>query len=110
MLVVESEHDDIIPHPVIENYLAALKGAGSLTYRVIEGRSRPFQEKWQQAYTSLLLNWATEMVLGAREGGLPRKCVRISSRHARNRNGRLILRMPHVYFRGRGSTRVCYVG
>ena len=23
----------------------------------------------QQAYTSLLVNWATEMVLGAREGG-----------------------------------------
>jgi pimeloyl-ACP methyl ester carboxylesterase len=37
VLVVESEHDDIIPHPVIENYLAALKGAHSLTYRVIEG-------------------------------------------------------------------------
>ncbi|WP_201832770.1 alpha/beta hydrolase family protein [Microvirga zambiensis] len=70
VLVVESEHDDIIPHPVIENYLAALKGARSLTYRVIEGADHALsEEKSQQAYTSLLLNWATEMVLGAREGG-----------------------------------------
>src|SRR5215217_3841131 len=70
VLIVESEHDDIIPHPVIENYLAALKGAHSLTYRVIEGADHALSEEpWQQAYTSLLLNWATEMVLGAREDG-----------------------------------------
>jgi hypothetical protein len=37
VLIVESEHDGIIPHPVIENYLTALRGAHSLTYRVIEG-------------------------------------------------------------------------
>jgi uncharacterized protein len=70
VLIVESEHDDIIPHPVIENYLAALKSAHSLTYRVIEEADHALSdEKWQQAYTSLLLNWATEMVLGAREEG-----------------------------------------
>ena len=70
VLIVESEHDDIIPHPVIENYLAACKGAHSLTYRVIEGADHALSdEPWQQAYTSLLLNWATEMVLGAREEG-----------------------------------------
>ncbi|GEO17796.1 hypothetical protein MAE02_54920 [Microvirga aerophila] len=60
VLIVESEHDDIIPHPAIENYLAALKGAHSLTYRVIQGADHALsEEKWQQAYTSLLLNWAT---------------------------------------------------
>jgi pimeloyl-ACP methyl ester carboxylesterase len=69
-LIVESEHDHIIPHPVIENYLAALKSAHSLTYRVIEGADHALSEKpWQEAYTSLLLNWASEMVLGAREEG-----------------------------------------
>ena len=26
-------------------------------------------ERWQQSYTSLLVKWAAEMVLGAREGG-----------------------------------------
>ena len=41
-----------------------------MTYRVIEGADHGLsEERWQQAYTSLLVNWATEMVLGAREGG-----------------------------------------
>ncbi len=70
VLIVESEHDDIIPHPVIENYLTAFKGAHSLTYRVIQGADHALSEEpWQQAYTSLLVSWATEMVLGAREEG-----------------------------------------
>jgi pimeloyl-ACP methyl ester carboxylesterase len=70
VLIVESEHDDIIPHPVIENYLVAFRNAHSLTYRVIEGADHALSEApWQQAYTSHLVNWATEMVLGARERG-----------------------------------------
>jgi uncharacterized protein len=70
VLIIESEHDDIIPHPVIANYIAAFEKAHSLTYRVIEGADHGLsEERWQQAYTSLLLNWATEMVLGARESG-----------------------------------------
>jgi dienelactone hydrolase len=70
VLIVESEHDDVVPHPVIANYLAAFERAHSLTYRVIGGADHGLSEKpWQQAYTSLLVNWATEMVLGAREGG-----------------------------------------
>jgi pimeloyl-ACP methyl ester carboxylesterase len=69
-LIVESEHDDIIPHPVIANYMAAFQKAHSVTYRVIEGADHGLsKEPWQQAYTSLLVNWATEMILGAREGG-----------------------------------------
>jgi hypothetical protein len=44
--------------------------AHSLTYRVIAGADHGLSEEpWQQAYTSLLVNWTTEMVLGAREGG-----------------------------------------
>jgi pimeloyl-ACP methyl ester carboxylesterase len=70
VLIVESEHDDTIPHPVIENYLAAFKKVHSLTYRVIaEADHALTEERWQQAYTSHLVNWATEMVIGAREGG-----------------------------------------
>jgi hypothetical protein len=69
-LVVESERDDVVPHPAIANYVAAFGQARSLTYRVIEGADHALSEvPWQQAYTSLLVNWATEMVLGAREGG-----------------------------------------
>jgi len=71
VLIVESEHDDIIPHPVIANYMAAFQRAHSVTYRVIEGADHGLsEERSQQAYTSLLVNWATEMVLGAREGGV----------------------------------------
>jgi len=70
VLIVESEHDDIIPHPGIANYMAAFEKARSLTYRVIKGADHGLSEEpWQQAFTTLLVNWATEMVLGAREGG-----------------------------------------
>jgi hypothetical protein len=70
VLVVESEHDDIVPHPVISNYVAAFENAHSLTYRVIAGADHKLSEDaWQQAYTVLLVTWATEMILGAREGG-----------------------------------------
>jgi uncharacterized protein len=61
-LVVESEHDEVIPHPAVANYIAALANAHSLTYRVIEGAdhslSRP---QWERAYTELLVNWLSEM-------------------------------------------------
>ena len=70
VLIVESERDDVVPHPAIANYIAAFGQAHSLTYRMIAGADHGLSEKpWQQAYTSLLVNWATEMVLGARDGG-----------------------------------------
>jgi uncharacterized protein len=69
VLVVESEHDDVVPHPAIANYIAAFGKAHSLTYRVIEGADHALSdERSRKAYTSLLVNWATEMVLGARGG------------------------------------------
>jgi uncharacterized protein len=69
VLIIESENDDIVPHPVIANYLAAFERTHSLTYRVIEGADHGLSEEpWQQAYTSLLVSWATEMVLRTTEG------------------------------------------
>jgi dienelactone hydrolase len=69
VLIVESEHDTLVPHPVIENYMAACKGARSLTYRVIAGADHALSDKeWQQTYTTLLVAWMTEMVLSARAG------------------------------------------
>jgi len=77
VLIVESEHDDIIPHPVIANYMAAFERAHSVTYRVIEGADHGLSEEpWQQAFTTLLVNWATEMVLGAREADAPSEEVK----------------------------------
>ena len=70
VLVVESEHDDIVPHPTVTNYREAFEKAHSLTYRVIADADHGLSDQaWQEAYTSILLNWATEMVVGAREAG-----------------------------------------
>jgi pimeloyl-ACP methyl ester carboxylesterase len=70
VLVVESEHDDIIPHRTIENYIEACTHAHSLTYRVIAGADHGLSEApAQRAYTELLVNWLTEMVFGARADG-----------------------------------------
>ena len=62
-LVVESEHDEIIPHPAVANYIAALANAHSLTYRVIEGADHGLsQAAWERAYTELLVGWMSEMI------------------------------------------------
>lgn len=67
VLIVESEYDNIVPHAVIRNYIAALANVRSLTTRVIEGADHGLAaERAQRAYTALLLNWLTEMVVGAR--------------------------------------------
>jgi pimeloyl-ACP methyl ester carboxylesterase len=60
-LVVESERDEIIPHPAIANYVAALANAHSLTYRMIEGADHALsQDAWERAYTELLVSWLAE--------------------------------------------------
>jgi pimeloyl-ACP methyl ester carboxylesterase len=72
VLLVKSGCDEVIPDPVIGNYLAALGRVRSLTYRVIAGADHGLSEtSWQQAYASLLLGWANEMVIAAREEGVP---------------------------------------
>jgi uncharacterized protein len=69
VLVVESEHDALVPHQVLQNYMAAFVRAQSLTYRMISGADHALsQTQWQQTYTSLLVNWMSEMVLSARAG------------------------------------------
>jgi hypothetical protein len=69
VLIVESELDDIVPHEVIANYLEAVIKPLSLTYRVIHGADHGLTDAaHQHAYTSLLVNWLTEMVFGARTG------------------------------------------
>jgi dienelactone hydrolase len=72
VLIVESEHDDIVPHPVIANYVAACAQARSLTSRLIEDADHALSEKsWQRAYTSFLVSWLVEMVVGATDGRGP---------------------------------------
>lgn len=67
VLLVESEHDHLVPHTVITSYLAAFRRAHSLTYRVIDGADHGLSdENCRAAYNNLLIRWATEMILGAR--------------------------------------------
>lgn len=64
-LVVESARDEVVPHPVVANYIAALANAHSLTYRVIEGADHALsQERWERAYIELLVSWLSEMIRG----------------------------------------------
>ena len=70
VLLVKSGNDEVIPEPVIRNYLTALTDVKSLTYRVIDGADHALSEQpWQQFYASLLLGWVNEMVIAAREDG-----------------------------------------
>jgi hypothetical protein len=65
VLLVESEHDAVIPHQVIVNYREACISAKSLTYRLIEGADHGLStEPMQNAYTLLLVKWFTEIVFG----------------------------------------------
>jgi uncharacterized protein len=67
VLLVESEHDDIIPHQVIVNYREACISARSLTYRLIDGADHGLSgEGMQSAYTLLLVKWFKEIVFGTK--------------------------------------------
>ena len=67
-LLVEAEHDEIVPQRVIENYATAFATASSLTRRRIAGADHAFSGKAEQkAYTDVLVGWLTEMVRSARE-------------------------------------------
>lgn len=67
-LLVEAEHDVVVPHQVLENYRHACSQARSLTSRLIAGADHGLSEKKaQQDYTGVLIKWLTEMIVGARE-------------------------------------------
>lgn len=67
VLIVEAQHDDFVPHSTIMNYRTAFREAHSLTHRILDGADHGLTHKEaQRSYTSILLNWATEMVVGAR--------------------------------------------
>jgi len=67
VLLVESEHDTIVPHTVTANYRTAFAQAKSITLRVIEGADHALSDMdSQNRYTSLLTGWVTEVVLQAR--------------------------------------------
>jgi len=63
ILIVESEHDDIVPHPTIDSYLEASKPARSITYRILEGADHGLATpEAQHAYTAMVVAWLREML------------------------------------------------
>src|SRR5439155_19471359 len=67
VLLVESEHDDIVPSSVTANYRTAFAKARSLTVRVIAGAHHaPSEPQPPDAYPALLKEWTQELVVKAR--------------------------------------------
>ncbi len=67
VLIVESEHDHLVPHSTIMSYRAAFQQTHSLTHRIILGADHALtSECCQKVYTDILVNWATEMIIGDR--------------------------------------------
>src|SRR5690606_12949419 len=67
VLIVEAEHDDFVPHSTIMSCRSAFREAHSLTHRIVDDADHGLTRKEaQRSYTAILLNWATEMVVGAR--------------------------------------------
>ncbi|WP_157267606.1 alpha/beta hydrolase family protein [Azohydromonas aeria] len=70
VLIVQSEHDDTVPHPVITSYREACLQARSLTYRCLAGADHGLTDPtMQRAYSALLTQWLGEMLASARRPG-----------------------------------------
>src|SRR5688572_17032996 len=68
VLLVQAEHDDVIPHTVMDNYAAAFTHSRSLTRRQVDGADHAFTaESAQKAYNMILCKRLREMIMGARE-------------------------------------------
>ena len=71
VLIVESEHDEHVPHSTIMNYRSSFRRAHSMTHRIIDGADHGLSdERCQRAYTSILTAWISEMIIGDRIGHL----------------------------------------
>lgn len=74
VLIVEAGHDEVVPHAVIENYVAAFAKARSLTVRIVADADHGFSAKaMQRDYTRVLLKWLTEMITGERASAATKK-------------------------------------
>jgi dienelactone hydrolase len=68
VLLVQAEHDDVVPHTVMNSYAAAFVHARSLTRRQVDGSDHAFDAPAaQKAYNAILCQWLREMIMGARE-------------------------------------------
>jgi pimeloyl-ACP methyl ester carboxylesterase len=67
VLLIESQHDDIVPQAVLSSYREACTHARSLTYRCLPGADHGLTAECdQRAYTGALVHWLGEMMVNAR--------------------------------------------
>lgn len=67
VLLVESEHDEHVPHATIMSYRAAFQNVHSLSHRIIDHADHSLSDPVaQDSYTNILVTWITEMVVGER--------------------------------------------
>ena len=58
VLLVEGEHDEVIPHQVVANYRTAFAAAHSVTHAVIpEADHGLTQPRWREQYRRILADW-----------------------------------------------------
>jgi pimeloyl-ACP methyl ester carboxylesterase len=70
VLLVESEHDEIVPHPVIQSYREACEPCCSFSYQVMPGADHGLSDaRHQQAYTTLLVRWLAERLAAGPDAG-----------------------------------------
>ena len=61
VLVVESEHDTVIPHEVVANYLRAFGAATDLRHEVLAGADHGLSsEAWRREWGALLVDWVAK--------------------------------------------------
>ncbi|MBB4320507.1 hypothetical protein GGE27_003894 [Agrobacterium tumefaciens] len=69
VLIVESEHDDVVPHETLLSYRSAFSRVRFLTYRTITGADHALSDPTcREAYSTILTTWTTEMIVRARIG------------------------------------------
>ena len=67
VLLIESQHDDIVPQTVLSSYREACTQSRSLTYRCLSGADHGLTAECdQRAYTGVLVKWLGEMMVDAR--------------------------------------------
>jgi dienelactone hydrolase len=79
VLLIESEQDDYVPHATLMSYRTAFEQAHSLTYRLVDGADHALTSDISQSvYSSMLTNWISEMVIGARLVDYPHHSAKYS--------------------------------
>lgn len=62
ILIVESEHDEIVPKETIENYCAAVQDKKMLTHKMLYGAPHSLRDtSYKEMYSLILADWFSEL-------------------------------------------------